>query len=304
MTSSFSRSVVRFAPSPNGYLHLGHAYSALMNALVARETGGRLLLRMENIDTTRCRPEFETAICEDLGWLGIEWERPARRQSDHFADYADALERLERRGLVYPCFCSRGDIMGAVASKPNWPTDPDGTPVYPGTCKHLSAAERSRRFAAGERASYRLAMDRALATVNGMLTWSEFRDGATRVEELARPAVWGDAVLSRKDIATSYHIAVVVDDAAQGVTDVVRGEDLFMATSLHRILQTLLDLPGPNYRHHRLLRDASDQKLSKSLRAKPLRSYRQDRYSLDSVLARIGLPKTVMGRPLAEILKG
>lgn len=304
MTSSFSRTVVRFAPSPNGYLHLGHAYSAVMNAIVARETGGRMLLRMENIDTTRCRPEFETAICEDLAWLGIEWEAPARRQSEHFSDYADALERLERRGLVYPCFCSRGDIMTAVASRPNWPLDPDGTPLYPGTCKHMSASERARRFASGERASYRLAMDRALAAISDVLTWSEFRDGASRTEELATPAVWGDAVLSRKDIATSYHIAVVVDDAAQGITDVVRGEDLFMATSLHRILQTLLDLPSPNYRHHKLLRDTSDQKLSKSLRAKPLRTYRQDRYSVESVLARIGVPKTVMGREFVEIVRG
>ncbi len=304
MTSSFSRTVVRFAPSPNGYLHLGHAYSALMNAMVARETGGRMLLRMENIDTTRCRPEFESAICEDLAWLGIDWEHPPRRQSDHFSDYADALERLERRGLVYPCFCSRGDIMAAVASKPSWPTDPDGTPLYPGTCKQMTASERARRFAAGERASYRLTMDRALAAMKSVLTWSEFRDGTSRTEELATPAVWGDAVLSRKDIATSYHIAVVVDDAAQGITDVVRGEDLFMATSLHRILQALLDFPAPNYRHHRLLRDASDQKLSKSLRAKPLRTFRQDRYSVETVLARIGLPKAVIeGRPLAALLR-
>lgn len=260
-----------------------------------------MLLRMENIDTTRCRPEFETAICDDLLWLGVSWETPARRQSEHFADYADALERLERRGLVYPCFCSRGDIMAAVASRPEWPLDPDGTPLYPGTCKHMSATERARRFASGERASYRLDTERALAAAPDVLTWSEFRDGATRVEEHAAPAVWGDAVLSRKDIATSYHIAVVVDDAAQGVTDVVRGEDLFMATSLHRILQALLDLPSPNYRHHRLLRDASGQKLSKSLRAKPLRSLRQDRHSREAVFVQLGLPPTVMGRGLEVI---
>ena len=293
MTSSFARTVVRFAPSPNGYLHLGHAYSALMNGLFARETGGRFLVRMENIDTTRCRPEFETAIREDMQWLGLAWEEPVRRQSDHFADYARAMERLEHRGLVYPCFCSRGDIMAAVATRPSWPVDPDGTPLYPGTCKALSRTDRDRRFAAGERASYRLDMGRALAAACGPLTWSEFRGSADRVEERAAPAVWGDAVLSRKDIATSYHIAVVVDDAAQGVTDVVRGEDLFMATSLHRILQVLLDLPAPNYHHHALLRDASGQKLSKSLRAKPLRTFRQDGFSRDSVLGRIALPKTM-----------
>ena len=286
---------MRFAPSPNGYLHLGHAYSALMNGLVARETGGKLLLRMENIDTTRCRPEFETAIREDLTWLGLAWEEPVRRQSDHFADYACAMDRLEQRGLVYPCFCSRGDIMASVATRTNWPVDPDGTPLYPGICKALTRADRARRFASGERASYRLDTDRALAASGGPITWSEFRAGSDRQDEPAAPAVWGDAVLSRKDIATSYHIAVVIDDAAQGVTDVVRGEDLFMATSLHRILQVLLDLPAPNYHHHALLRDNSGQKLSKSLRAKPLRTFRQDGYSRDSVLGRIALPKTVCG---------
>jgi glutamyl-Q tRNA(Asp) synthetase len=272
-----------------------------MNAIVARETGGRMLLRLENIDTARCRPEFEHAICEDLAWLGLSWDQPVRRQSDHFSDYADALERLERRGLVYPCFCSRGDIMAAVASRAAWPLDPDGTPLYPGTCKHMTSAERSRRFATGERASYRLDMARAAAEAGQPLSWSEFRDGAQRSEQRADPEVWGDAVLSRKDIATSYHIAVVIDDAAQGVTDIVRGEDLFMATSLHRILQALLDLPAPNYRHHRLLRDASGQKLAKSLRAKPLRVFRHEHYSADEVLARIGLPSTVLGRPFETV---
>lgn len=295
MTSSFSRTVVRFAPSPNGHLHLGHAYSAMMNALLAQETAGRMLLRMENIDTTRCRPEFESAICEDLGWLGLTWDGPVRRQSDHFSDYAAALDNLERRGLVYPCFCSRGDIMAKAASRSNWPVDPDGTPLYPGTCKHMAPAARAKRFAAGERASYRLDMDRALRMVGSDLAWNEYRGGSLRFEERASPAVWGDAVLSRKDIATSYHIAVVVDDAAQGVTDVVRGEDLFMATSLHRILQVLLDLPPLNYHHHALLRDSAGQKLSKSLRAKPLRGFRQEGYSAENVRARIGLPKSILG---------
>ncbi len=291
MTSTFARTVVRFAPSPNGLLHLGHAYSALMNGLFAQETGGRSLVRMENIDTTRCRPEFEKAVVEDLAWLGLDWEYPVRRQSDHFADYGDALMRLERRGLVYPCFCSRGDIMAAVASRPNWPSDPDGTPIYPGTCKHCSAERRAQRFAAGERASYRLDMDRAVAALGARLAWSEFRGGSHRFEEQATPAIWGDAVLSRRDIATSYHVAVVVDDALQGVTDVIRGEDLYMATNLHRLLQALLDLPAPHYHHHALLRDSAGQKLAKSLRAKPLRSFRQEGHTLDDVLARIGLPK-------------
>lgn len=291
MTSSFPRAVVRFAPSPNGYLHLGHAYSALTNGLLAQEIGARVLVRLENIDTTRCRPEYERAVLEDLFWLGLRWERPVWRQSEHFGDYAEALGRLERRGLVYPCFCSRGDIMAAVASRPDWPCDPDGTPLYPGTCKHLSAEARARHFANGERASYRLDMDRALAALDGPLTWNEYRGGTSRMEHRATPAVWGDAVLSRKDIATSYHIAVVVDDAGQGVTDVVRGEDLFMATHLHRLLQHLLHLPAPNYHHHKLLRDSAGQKLAKSLRAKPLRTFRQEGETLDAVLARIGLPR-------------
>ena len=314
MTSSVHRTTVRFAPSPNGYLHLGHAYSALMNGLVARETGGRMLLRMENIDTARCRPEFETAIREDLAWLGLTWDTPVRRQSDHFADYAEAMGRLERRGLVYPCFCSRGDIMAAVAGKANWPADPDGTPLYPGTCKHMSPAQRRRRLDSGERASMRLDMDAAIASLRTatpsaacgdpplpqpLLAWTEYRGGADRRRERAEPALWGDAVLARKDIGTSYHIAVVVDDAAQGVTDIVRGEDLFMATSLHRLLQALLDLPTPDYHHHGLLVDGTGQKLSKSLRAKPLRTYRQDGYSVAGILERIDLPRTVVGRAMA-----
>ena len=295
MTSSFAPTLVRFAPSPNGYLHLGHAYSALMNGLVAKETGGRFLLRMENIDTTRCRPEFETAIREDLAWLGLSWDQPVRRQSEHFADYTNAMDRLERRGLAYPCFCSRGDIMSAVAGKADWPQDPDGTPLYPGTCKHMPAHIRARRFSTGERASYRLDTAKALAVVGDALTWNEYHGGSQRFEQLADPATWGDAVLSRKDIATSYHIAVVVDDAAQGITDVVRGEDLFMATSLHRILQVLLDLPAPNYHHHALLRDSAGQKLSKSLRAKPLRLFRQEGQRPDDVIKRIGVPAHVLG---------
>ena len=266
-----------------------------MNAMIARETGGRLLLRMEDIDVSRCRPEFEAAIKDDLGWLGVRWEEPVRRQAEHFGDYTHALDRLEARGLLSPGFCSRGDIMAAVAQKAAWPRDPDGTPLYPGRCLHLSAEARAKRFAAGEKPSYRLNMARALAVAPEPLTWSEFGGGALRREERAAPAAWGDAVLSRKDIATSYHVAVVVDDALQGVTDIVRGEDLFMATSLHRLLQVLLDLPAPCYHHHALLRDGSGQKLSKSLRAKPLRTFRQDGLSAAAVIARIGLPKTAMG---------
>ncbi len=279
MTRGFSGRTFRFAPSSNGYLHLGHAYSALLNFDMAQASGGRMLLRTEDIDVDRCRREFEQAIYEDLDWLGLSWELPVRRQSEHFSDYAAVLDSLRSRGLTYPCFCSRGEIMAAVAGRPDWPRDPDGSPLYPGLCKHLSQAERARRLASGRHAAQRLDMATALAKVSPGLGWREWRaSGArgNRREVLAEPALWGDAVVARKDIQTSYHIAVVMDDALQGVTDVVRGEDLFMATHLHRLLQALLDLPEPSYHHHKLLRDASGQKLSKSLRAKSLRALRQE----------------------------
>lgn len=279
MTRNFSNQTFRFAPSSNGYLHLGHAYSALLNFEMARASGGRMLLRIEDIDIDRCRPEFEQAIYEDLEWLGLSWELPVRRQSEHFSDYADALDRLRSRGLIYPCFCSRGEIMAAVAARPDSPRDPDGSPLYPGTCKHLSPSERARRLEGGRSAAQRIDMDAAMASLGFQLGWRErpvFGSSAQGRDVIAEPALWGDAIVARRDIQTSYHIAVVVDDALQGVTDVVRGEDLFMATHLHRLLQALLDLPEPRYRHHRLLRDVSGQKLSKSLRAKSLRALRQE----------------------------
>lgn len=287
MTRSFSPEVFRFAPSSNGYLHLGHAYSALLNFEMAQACGGRMLLRIEDIDVERCRPEYERAIGEDLAWLGVSWEKPVRRQSEHFADYARALDSLAARGLIYPCFCSRGDIMAAVAGKPNWPRDPDGSPLYPGLCRRLSREERRRKLASGRPAALRLDIAAALEAVKAPLAWREFGGGAPdgkAREVIAEPARWGDSVLARKDIPASYHISVVVDDALQGVTTVVRGEDLFMATSLHRLLQALLDLPTPSYHHHRLLLDASGRKLSKSLRAKPIRTLRQE--GLDPAAAR------------------
>ncbi len=277
MTRSFSNQTFRFAPSSNGFLHLGHAYSALLNFDMARATGGRMLLRIEDIDLDRCRPEFEQAIYEDLDWLGIGWEVPVRRQSQHFDVSAAALDRLRAQKLIYPCFCSRGEIMASVAGKSDWPRDPDGSPLYPGLCKHLSEAERKRRLASGRPAAQRIDMAAALKAVGRPLGWREARGaGADGCDMTANPGLWGDAVLARKDIQTSYHIAVVLDDALQGVSDVVRGEDLFMATHLHRLLQALLDLPAPSYHHHGLLRDASGQKLSKSLRAKSLRALRQE----------------------------
>ncbi len=286
MTWSNARRVFRFAPSTNGYLHIGHAYSALVNFEMARATGGRFLLRIEDIDLERCRPEFEQAVYADLAWLGLAWEQPVRRQSEHFADYRRALARLEKRGLTYPCFCSRGDIVHAVASIPGWPKDPDGSPLYPGTCKRLSREERRRRLGAGHPAAIRIDMSAALAEIGFPLGWREHRSGSVGQDVVAAPEAWGDSVLARKDIPTSYHLSVVVDDALQDVTDVVRGEDLLAATSLHRLLQVLLDLPAPSYRHHALLRDPSGQKLSKSLRATPLRTLRQDGLSPAEVRAK------------------
>ena len=260
--------VFRFAPSPNGYLHLGHALSALLNADMAKAAGGRLLLRIEDIDEARCRPEYEAAIYEDLAWLGIAWEVPVRRQSEHYDDYRAALRRLEADGLVYASFESRAEIAALVAAREPWPRDPDGAPLYPGDAKALPPAERARRMATEP---YALRLDMAAALIRvGALTWAESGQG----EVAADPAAWGDVVLARKDTPTSYHLAVVVDDAAQGITDVVRGRDLFHSTSVHRLLQALLGLPAPRYRHHRLIVDAGGKKLSKSTAATGLRELR------------------------------
>lgn len=284
--------VFRFAPSPNGYLHLGHALSALLNADAARAAGGRMLLRIEDIDVTRCRPEYEAAIHEDLAWLGVTWEQPVRRQSEHFGDYRAALARLEAMGLVYPSFESRAEIATLVAARESglgsWPRDPDGAPLYPGAAKSMPAHERVRRMAAGEPYALRLDMAKARAQVTGALTWSESGDGATGTIT-ADPAAWGDVVLARKDTPASYHLAVVVDDALQGVTDVVRGLDLFHATSVHRLLQALLALPVPRYRHHRLALDADGRKLSKSTAATALRELRAEGLTPSDIRSRVGL---------------
>jgi len=284
--------VFRFAPSPNGYLHLGHALSALINADMAAPAGGRLLLRIEDIDASRCRPEYEAAIYEDLAWLGITWEKPVRRQSEHYGDYRAALGKLEAMGLIYPSFESRAEIAMMVAgreAKGPWPRDPDGVPLYPGSAKTLLDAERKRRMAS-EPYTLRLDMQAALARV-GSLTWHE--TGAGPAGETgtiaADPAAWGDVVLARKDAPTSYHLAVVVDDAAQGVSDVVRGRDLFHATSLHRLLQTLLELPQPRYHHHRLILDADGKKLSKSTAATALRELRAAGASPTEIRRLVGL---------------
>jgi glutamyl-Q tRNA(Asp) synthetase len=270
--------VFRFAPSPNGYLHLGHAFSAMLNAGLARETGGRLLLRIEDIDPTRCRVEFEDAIYEDLAWLGLAWKRPVRRQSEHFACYRAALEKLVALGLVYPAFESRAEIASLVRDREReapWPRDPDGAPLYPGTARGLGLEERAKLLQSGAPYALRLDMAAACRSV-GKLSWAERGEGpgGEAGTVVADPAAWGDIIVARKETPTSYHLAVVVDDALQGVTEVVRGQDLFWATSVHRLLQALVGLPQPNYRHHHLIRDADGQKLSKSTKATGLRELR------------------------------
>jgi glutamyl-Q tRNA(Asp) synthetase len=288
-------SVFRFAPSPTGYLHLGHAYSALLNFDLARESGGRLLLRIEDIDAARCRPEFEAAIYQDLGWLGIGWETPVRRQSEHLSEYRAALEKLAAMGLVYPSFESRAEIARLVAQRGAiWPRDPDGAPLYPGAAKTLAPVERARRMAGGDAYALRLDMAAALKRA-GPLAWIESGAGPTgetgsiAADPAANPAAWGDVILARKETPTSYHLAVVVDDAAQGVTDVVRGCDLFHATNVHRLLQTLLALPQPRYHHHRLILDADGKKLSKSTQATGLRELRTQGAAVADIREAVGL---------------
>jgi len=286
--------VFRFAPSPNGYLHLGHAYSALLNFDGARESGGRLLLRIEDIDAARCRPEFEAAIYQDLGWLGISWETPVRRQSEHLSEYRAAVEKLASMGLVYPSFESRAEIARMIAQREAnapWPRDPDGAPLYPGAAKSLSADARARLFESG--APYALRLDMAAAGARaGDLTWTERGQGPAGETGAvaARPEAWGDVILARKETPTSYHLSVVIDDALQGVTEVVRGQDLFWSTSVHRLLQALLGLPQPAYRHHRLVLDGEGRKLSKSSQATGLRELRAAGATPTDIRRLVGLP--------------
>jgi len=286
--------VFRFAPSPNGYLHLGHAYSALLNFELARQTGGRFLLRIEDIDFARCKPEFEIAIYQDLAWLGIAWETPVRRQSEHLADYRAAVEKVSALGLVYPGFESRAEIAALVARREangRWPRDPDGAPLYPGSAKLLSPDERARLLESG--APYALRLDMAAARVRaGDLTWIEHGEGpiGETGAVAAGPQAWGDVVIARKETPTSYHLSVVIDDALQGVTEVVRGQDLFWSTSVHRLLQQLLGLPQPAYRHHRLVLDGAGRKLSKSTEATGLRELRAGGATLTDIRRLVGLP--------------
>lgn len=276
--------VTRFAPSPTGHLHLGHAHSALFGWRAAMDAGGRFLLRIEDIDPNRCRPEFERDLIEDLAWLGLRWEQPVRRQSDHLDDHRAALERLQAMGVVYPCFCTRKDIAAEIARAGHAPHGPDG-PLYPGTCRNLPEPVRRERMESG--AAYALRLDVAKArALTGPLRW---HDRAKGWQE-ATPELLGDVVLARKDTPTSYHLGVTVDDRIQGVTLVTRGEDLFFATHLHRLLQALLGYDPPDYHHHGLLRNERGERLAKRDQAKTLRSLREAGHSPAQVRALAGFP--------------
>ncbi|MGL4325296.1 MAG: tRNA glutamyl-Q(34) synthetase GluQRS [Beijerinckiaceae bacterium] len=269
--------VFRFAPSPNGYLHLGHALSAILNAQAARATGGQFLLRLEDIDKARAKPEWIEAIFEDLAWLGLTWATPVRQQSSHIHEYQVALASLKAQSVVYPCRCSRSDITRAVAQKEMqtgkaWPRDPDGAPLYPGTCKGAAADDIRNTH---QPLAWRLDMTKALRRTGPDLQWQENPlHGIPRIWH-ADPALWGDVVLARKEFPASYHLAVVHDDALQGVTHVIRGADLQQATAVHIIIQKLLSYPTPSYWHHPLIKDSAGIKLSKSTHATALRTLRQ-----------------------------
>jgi glutamyl-Q tRNA(Asp) synthetase len=278
--------ITRFAPSPSGLLHLGHAYSALFASMAAHDGGGAFLLRIEDIDIGRCRPEFEDAILEDLAWLGLEWPRPVRRQSEHLDEHALALAKLEAMGLLYPCFLSRRELGEALSAPHLTPgMGPDG-PAVTDTDNLMDDDERARRLEAGEPHVLRLRMAKAVELA-GPLSWRDLDAGL----QVATPEIFGDVVLARKDVPTSYHLAVTVDDAAQDVTLVTRGEDLFQASHVHRLLQALLDFPAPDYRHHPLMLDENGRRYAKRDRALTLRSLREAGRSPDDILDMVGLSR-------------
>jgi glutamyl-Q tRNA(Asp) synthetase len=277
-------------------LHLGHAHAALFAARRAQAAGGRFLLRIEDIDQGRCRPEFEAAITEDLRWLGLDWEQPVMRQSDRFAAYGHALDKLRDRGLLYPCFCTRKEIQHEIARAGQAPHGPDG-PLYPGTCRGLGEDERRARIAAGRAYALRLDVTAAMAAVAtamtavGPLTWIEHGRGLDGAAVPAEPQSHGDVVLARKDVPASYHLAVTLDDAEQGVTLVTRGEDLAPATHVHRLLQALLDLPAPVWHHHGLIADAAGRRLAKRDDAQAIRTLREQGLSAAEVRTLAGFPE-------------
>ncbi len=272
----------RFAPSPTGYLHLGHALAALFAARAAKQAGGHFLLRIEDIDATRRRPAFEKAIHEDLRWLGLEWENPVRRQSEHMDDYAAALDKLAALDVLYPCFCTRKEIGAEIAAAGNAPHGPDG-PLYPGTCRGIDKQSREERVTMDLPYALRLHVEKATA-LTGELDWSDAEVGKVA----AKPHIFGDVVLARKDTPTSYHLAVTLDDHLQGVSLVTRGEDLFPATHIHRLLQALLGLDRPAYHHHRLLANEAGQRLCKRDKALSLRALREAGKTPEEVRAMAG----------------
>lgn len=289
--------VTRFAPSPNGWLHLGHAYSALMAAHCAAQAGGTCLLRIEDIDSGRARAHFVDGIFQDLEWLGLTWPQPVMRQSDRFAVYGDALKSLREMGLVYPCWATRREIAEAIAAFPGgdaaWPRDPDGAPVYPGLYRDMADSRRRELMWEGGSYAWRLDMTRAVAEAErkqgGALFYTELNTGAAQ-RMAADAAAFGDVVVARKDVPTSYHLSVVIDDAAQYVTQVTRGADLTAATAIHRVLQVLLDLPEPDYFHHRLIRDIHRRRLSKQAGDSGFRELRQQGFDREAVLALLPAP--------------
>lgn len=289
-----ARRVFRFAPSPNGYLHRGHALSALLNSQAARETGGRFLLRIEDIDQMRARREFEEAILVDLAWLGIRWEEPVLRQRDRLDVYRTALAALQKLRLLYPALLSRAEVdqivRDAEAAGQRWPRDPDGAPHYPGPERNWSDRQRLDAISSGRPYALRLDMMRASASTSS-LTWREIDPFGLDLEAVkpADPAAWGDVILARKEVPGSYHLTVVVDDAFQHVSDVVRGKDLEAATSVHRLLQVLLGLPEPAYFHHRLILDENGQKLSKSRGSETIRARRAAGETAAELIAGLGL---------------
>ena len=281
-----SSPVFRVAPSPNGRLHLGHAYSAIITADWAERINGRFLLRIEDIDRARCKPEFTEAIFEDLAWLGLSWERPVMVQSERMAIYAEAATDLRSRHLIYPCFCSRTEVAEHAAG-----VDPDGAPIYGATCRHLTDKESEARIASGEVAQWRLHTEYAADRL-GVMTYSVAGPTPADRPQLryADPRRWGDAVIVRKDTPTSYHLSVVVDDAAQGITHVTRGRDMEAATDLHILLQRLLGLPSPIYSFHRLVLDDEGRKLAKSKGSRSLAELRAEGWTPDDVRRTVGLP--------------
>ncbi len=290
--SQQEKPIFRFAPSPNGFLHLGHALSAFLNHDMAKNARGRFLLRIEDIDLSRCTPEFENMIYRDLCWLGLDWEKPVRRQSEHFDAYRDALDRLREMGLVYPAFLTRGEVKACVAAHEAngiiWPRDPDGSPLYPDDDRKRGQSERADLIARGVKHAWRLDVAKAIALIGKTLTWKETGNGHSGMIT-ADPAIWGDVVLSRSDAPSSYHLSVVVDDALQDITHVVRGQDLYAATAIHRLLQELLDLPEPVYHHHRLILGDDGQKLSKSQGSTGIAALRDEGLRPDDIRRLVGL---------------